>query len=308
MKLNKYLLIFSSLFLFLFLSYLIILYKFFPVLFHHTIYFCQEMIKSLSLGLPGDIGNFIFALLTISIIYTLAKFLASITKIFSFRKNLYQFVTINKSLNPLLKKLKLENKVVILKNVRPFAFCFGIRNPKIYISTKLLKITGPAEIEVILRHEKYHLDRKDTLIQLLAVLIESLFPFFPVFSDFIRNYRQDREINADRAAVRASDGKRFLSSALQNLLHYDPAPLPLVPAFTDVNTIETRIKTLLNLDVLEKKFPTENMLLSLMSFIMLFGLTVTPVKGTDQKQENHHNGIECTKTLYSPANFTPADL
>lgn len=307
MKLNKYLFIFSSLFVFLLMSYLIILFKFFPVLFHHTIYFCQEMIKALSLGLPGDFGNFVFVILSLSLTYATIRLLASILRIFSFRKSLTKIIIENKTISSITQKPDLENKVVLLRSDKPFAFCFGIRNPKIYISTKLLTITSPGELESIIQHEKYHLENKDTLIMLLANLLKSMFIFFPVFSDLIRIYKQDRELKADKYAIRQYNGKKSLSSVLQKLLRYDFVTLPLTPNMADADTLETRIKSLLNQDIPRKKIAVKNILISFVSLIVLLELTVTPVKGVNQINENHHEKITCSELSFTPAYFSPVN-
>ena len=138
MRLNKYLLLFSVLFVFLLLGYSVIFFRFFPILFHHAVYFCREMIKSLSLGLPENFGSLVFAALALSVIYAILALLVSLMKILRFRKNLSPFITNNNSVYPLLKKLNLENKVIVLRNDKPVAYCFGIINPKIYISIGLL--------------------------------------------------------------------------------------------------------------------------------------------------------------------------
>ena len=83
MRLNKYLLLFSVLFVFLLLGYSVIFFRFFPILFHHAVYFCREMIKSLSLGLPENFGSLVFAALTLSVIYAILALLA-VKKLFKF--------------------------------------------------------------------------------------------------------------------------------------------------------------------------------------------------------------------------------
>ncbi|KKS46998.1 hypothetical protein A3J20_04290 [Candidatus Gottesmanbacteria bacterium RIFCSPLOWO2_02_FULL_42_29] len=304
MRLNKYLLLFSVLFVFLLLGYSVIFFRFFPILFHHAVYFCREMIKSLSLGLPENFGSLVFAALALSVIYAILALLVSLMKILRFRKNLSPFITNNNSVYPLLKKLNLENKVIVLRNDKPVAYCFGIINPKIYISIGLLCLVNRRELKIILRHEKYHLENRDSATQLLAVLIESLFPFFPVISDLIRIYRYDREITADRQAARETREKQALSSVLTKLLRYSYAPLPGVAAISDADTLEARIKSLLKLELPAKKLPVINIFISFVSLIIFFGLTFSPAKALEYHLDNHHEKIKCSEPTYSPAYFT----
>jgi beta-lactamase regulating signal transducer with metallopeptidase domain len=42
------------------------------------------------------------------------------------------------------------------------------------------------ELEVILRHEKYHLEHRDGLTLLLATVVESLFPFSRYFQILLK--------------------------------------------------------------------------------------------------------------------------
>lgn len=305
MRPNKYLLLFSVLFIILLLSYSVILFRFFPILFHHAVYFCREMIKSLSLGLPEDFGSIVFAALALSLIYAIFNLLSSVMKIYRFRKSLSSFITDDKTVHPLLKKLNLKNKVIILRNDKPAAYCFGILNPKIYVSKGMLNLVNKRELEIILRHEKYHLENRDCATQLLAVLIESLFPFLPVFSDLIRLYRHDREIKADRQAAGEAREKQVLSSVLAKLLRFDYAPLPGVAALSDTDTLEARIKSLRSLELPAKKLPVNNILISLASLFIFFGLVFSPVRAMEHHRENHHEKIICSEPLYSPAYFSP---
>ena len=88
-----------------------------------------------------------------------------------------------------------------IQSEKPFAFCFGIRSPKIYVSSALISLFTKDEFETILCHEKHHLESRDALTLLVAHMVESLFPFFPLLSDLIMAYRTEREMLADRAAT-----------------------------------------------------------------------------------------------------------
>jgi beta-lactamase regulating signal transducer with metallopeptidase domain len=289
MKVNKHLAIFSSLLIFLTVGYFFVLVKFFPILVHHTFYYCREMAKTISLSFPGNLGTIVFGVLLVSVLYTAFRLAATVIKVYKFRQLLSRSVVKDQTLSKTLTALKLTDKVVVLRENRPFAYCFGIRTPKIYITTGLIALVNKKELEVILRHERYHLEHLDNLILLLATLLMSLFPFFPLLTDFIRIYKTDRELLADKAAIRGEDDKTSLSSVLKKLLQYEPIAIPaLAPAIADTETIETRIKTLLSIKVNYRKLGKRNLVLSMAFAGMLMTLLGTPVNAI----ELHDKGLD----------------
>src|SRR3989338_8726252 len=211
MIVNKYVLIFTSLFLFLSISVSLLLYKFFPLLIHHTIYYCREMIHSLSFQIPGGLGIVVFITIFIALLITAIKLFSTFLHIYRFRTNLLKSVSLPFSFPSFLKKIHLKDKVVIVQNEKPFAYCFGIRSPKIYISTTLVSLVTPSELKTILLHEKYHLEHHDVLTLFVANIAASLFPFFPLLSDLIASYRTEREILADKAAIKGNPHTHLIS-------------------------------------------------------------------------------------------------
>lgn len=329
MKINNYLLGFAGILTFLTVSHFFIVYKYFQILIHHSIYYCQEMVKALSLELPRDLGKVAFGLLVLASLFTLIRMLGTIYNIYSFKKTLSKTkVRKEISLIYLLEKLDLREKVTIVNQKKPQAFCFGVFNPKIYISTGLLKLMSVNELEVILKHEKYHLENRDAFIMLLAALIESLFPFFPILSDFIKIYVTDREVKADQFATREKAGKKSLSIVLKKLLNYEPMINPaFIPGIISADTLEARIQSLLSLKTSYKTLGRRNLFISLVSVIALVGLVVTPVNAIEIHEEGHDVVMLCNKTstceskcpehtliqlqssgpLYAPINFASAN-
>lgn len=60
----------------------------------------------------------------------------------------------------LTDKYELVDKVKIILDRKPLAFCLGFFQPKIYLSTGLIKLMNGSELEAIILHEKYHLLKK----------------------------------------------------------------------------------------------------------------------------------------------------
>lgn len=287
MRINKHLFIFSSLLTLLTVSYSLVLVKFFPILVHHTFYYCREMAKAISLSLPGNLGVVVFGILIVSVLYTAFNLLATAVKVYKFRQMLSRSVVKDHKLTDIFRALKLVNKVVILRETKPFAYCFGILNPKIFLTTGLIAMVDRKELEVVLRHEKYHLEHRDNMVLLLATFVESLFPFFPILTDFIRIYKIDRELLADQAAIQGVADKSSLSSLLKKLLQYKPVTIPtLAPAIADADTLETRIKSLLSIKVDHRKLGKRNLFYSTVFVVVLITLMGTPIRAI----ELHDNG------------------
>lgn len=325
MKPNTYLLGFGSLLAFLATSHFYIIVKYFQLLIHHTIYYCQAMAKTLNLQIPGDVSRVYVGLLLLAMVYTLIKIGVVIFKMYTFRKSLIK--TTSESSNDfqeVCKRLDLRKKVIVLNQATPQAFCFGIFNTKIYVSTGLLAMMSDKELEIVLRHEQYHLNHKDSLVFLLATIVESLFPLFPVISDFLRVYRTDREVLADAMAIKESGDKDSLAEVLRKLLRYEPAIRPaFVAGIISEDAFEARIQSLLLQKTNCLKVHTRNIAISLASLVILLGLMVNPVNAIELHDSGRDvvmlcNGTACESvcrketllqlqshaTRYSPANFS----
>lgn len=296
MKSNKYFLIFIGLFLILSISVSLLLYKFFPLLVHHTIYYCREMIHSLSFQVPGGLGMFVFITISITLLVTAVKLFSTFLHIYQFRTNLLKSVSLTPSFMPLLKKIHLVDKVVMAQNDKPFAFCFGIRSPKIYISTKLISLVTASELKTILLHEQYHLEHHDALTLLVANIAASLFPFFPLLSDLITSYRTEREILADKAAIKGNSHKDLIS-IFKKLLQYEPDyNLSLIPAIADPQTLDARIRSLLHGIHYQQAVVLKNVLISLFSLGIIGLLMLAPVNAIELHESGHDVMLLCSNT------------
>lgn len=145
------------------------------------------------------------------------------------------------------------------------------------------------ELEAILIHEKYHLEHRDGLIMLFATTTKSLFPFFPLFKDLVKNYQIEREVQADHAAIQKVGRPQSLISVLQKLLMYEPIKdLAFMPAMADPDTLEFRIKALVGTTLPAKGYSKFNILLSILSMAILTTLLIVPV----QAVEIHDQGVD----------------
>ena len=295
MKIYNYLLAFAGVLVFLTFGHIFVIYKYLLILVHHGLYYCQQMANSLNFQIPGQYGKILAGIFILALAFTLFKLFGSMLKVFAFRKSLLtKKHKYHGDLQNLFESLDIQGNVVVFTQVKPQAFCFGIRKPKIYISTGLIRLMNANELAVILRHEKYHLEHKDTLTLLLASAIRSLFPFFPVVSDFIRVYRTDREIAADNAAITNHGDKQSLKNVLRKLIQYEPDANPIfLPAIMSVDTLDVRIRSMNVIDNTYKKIGLRNVGLSVLSLIVLLGLMVTPVNAIELHEGGQDVVILC---------------
>lgn len=300
MKIHNYLMVFAGMLLFLTYGHIVVIYKYFLVLIHHGLYYCQEMVKSLNFQLPSEYGKLLAGILVLTAVVTVFKLIRSIISVYAFRKTLLKKKRVHHDgLLHLFESLGLQEKVLVITQAKPQAFCFGIRDPKIYISTGLIQLMSPNELEIILRHEKYHLEHRDTLTLLMASVIESLFPFFPIVSDFIRVYRTDRELAADNAAITNRADKQSLKDVLRKLIQYEPDINPVfLPAIMSANTLEARIHSISLIDYTYKKIGLRNLALSLLSLVVLLGLMVTPVNAIELHEDGQDVVIICNDSAH----------
>jgi bla regulator protein blaR1 len=105
--------------------------------------------------------------------------------------------------------------VKVVAGTRPEAFCAGYLRPSIYISQGALELLNTPQLDAVLAHEHHHRLVRDPLrLAFGRILSEALF-FVPVLRLLRDRYTDLAEVNADRAAVRASAGHQTpLASAL----------------------------------------------------------------------------------------------
>lgn len=296
-KTNSYLWIFLGIFAVLATLSYNACSKYIPFFLHNTVYYCRQFLESVSpQPLQLNLKTFTIWGLSALVFYITIRIFLTAYRIFQQHKSLERKATSNHDIFPIIKKLRLQNKVRVIRDNRMGAFCFGVTNPKIYISTKMILVATPNEIEAVLRHEKYHLDNNDTIVLLFAVFTESLFPFFPLLSDFISHYQTYRELQADKSAISGMErGKDHLRSILTKLLHHDIYPAYITaPSFADTHTLEIRISTLIKVMSVPPHLSIKNVLISILSVMVLGGLAMAPV----QAIEYHQSGKDAVMACY----------
>lgn len=145
----------------------------------------------------------------------------------------------------LADRLKLTNAVVVVAGREPFSFCYGLWRPRICLSLGLIELLTEAELEAVLRHEAYHLHRREPLRMALAMCLSRLFFFAPLVAELRDCYLAEKEMAADAAAI-AVTGQAALAGALHKLLTVNkPLALPRLAVVAGLNVTAQRIDRLI---------------------------------------------------------------
>ncbi len=282
------------------LTTLLIFQKFLQLSIGHTVYYCQNVIKSLSLQFPQPLGIVLISLLLLTIVFPLLKFLFNLHKLSRLKNNLTPSLEMSKKLFRLVTALDLQGKVIQVKSRKLFAYCVGMKSPKIYVSSALISSVDSRELEAILLHEKSHLDNHDPFVLVLMSIVHSLFPYLPILSDFVRNFRIEREIQADQAAVyQQGEMKPLLSAMRKLLLIEDSDRFAFSLGMGELDTLEVRINMLLNKKLIHKKFHALNIIATTVTILVVGFMAIAPVHAI----ENHENGKD-VMTVWCDGNQT----
>src|SRR3989344_9440419 len=264
-RINKNIALFSGLFLLLGTLLLFTLQKFSPLIGHVT-YYCQSLlVDATMIPVPYYLSiipvAFLFFILTSSFI----KFFILNIQVQFLKFKLRGNAILDQNVNKLTKRLGLQNKAILVRSEKQFAFCLGVRTPKIYFSTGLVAQLSIKELEAVLRHEQYHLENHDTFTMVVASVAHSLFLFFPLVGDLINKYRIEREISADSFAVSRVGSVYPLASALRKFLAFPTIENLALSAIADKDTLEPRIYSLINKSYNRRHFRLKHLLITTFS-------------------------------------------
>lgn len=253
----------------------------------HIAGLCLDTLKLLNRPSLFIGAIFFLALLKITIV---------ILKTISFKRKLIIKTTPKIVLN-LIEKHGLSEKVEVISDKKPLAFCLGFFEPKIYLSTSLIKLMNRYELEAIILHEKYHLLKKDNVLLVAVSFIKQFLLLFPFFIDFFDNLIKNRELQADRYGVILLGKKQPVATAFKKLLQFDlnnSYRLSYSSDFTNNRHFEARIHALFGGKSVFVPFKLKNILISILSFVVLAGFFFSPWQKT-QANNQEQKSLVCLK-------------
>ena len=261
--------------------FILALQKTIPVTIQNVVNYCEEFTHSVGMTLPHNLELLMFMVVVVIVLLAIVKAVLILSAIRRLRNRLTSKEITSPRLKRLIDSLGLKDQVVLVEDYKQFAFCLGLRNAKIYLSTGLVDILNFGELEVVLRHEKHHLVSNDSLANLFTTLIQSLFPFFPLLSDIAKNYRHDLELKADQAALKSGRQTDSMVAVLKKLLSSGIEVPAFVAALGPVDSLEDRIKILTGVKPNIRKFGPLNIFISLVSIIFLLTIVIVPVQAVE---------------------------
>jgi beta-lactamase regulating signal transducer with metallopeptidase domain len=156
-------------------------------------------------------------------------------------------VTVSRRVGAIAASAQLAGRIDVVRDVRPFSFCYWFRRPRICLSTGLIKRLDDAELRAVLLHERYHLRQRDPLRLVIARYFAAGLYVVPVVEELVEYYTVQKEVAADQAAVRAMGGVRELASALFKVLpDADDVDLGLLVPVGSLSVTEARIDQLID--------------------------------------------------------------
>lgn len=205
-------------------------------------------------------------LVAMAIIVTLLNYF----KTRQFEKKLITLNTLPLPLKNIIKEFNLEDKVVLFNHNDPLAFCLGLINPKIFLSTKLVSVLNTNEIKSVILHEQEHALNKDNFYMMFLNLIRYIFFFFPITNDLVKNFELHREIVADQSVIKKMKDKYYLISALRKVVNNVQLNLLSTSYFSKKNILEIRIKRLMGDKRKLPVFNFKNIIISSSVVILMF--------------------------------------
>ena len=101
---------------------------------------------------------------------------------------------------------------IVEQPVLPVVALAGVIRPRVVVSSRVLSVLSPAQLELALFHERAHRSSHDNLKRLLVILAPDLIPFVNPFASLERSRAKFAEWAADDEAA-AGDAARSLSLA-----------------------------------------------------------------------------------------------
>ena len=151
-------------------------------------------------------------------------------------------VRLSPRVGALSKRLRIVDRIDLVKSQEPFAITHGLLKPRLLLSSGLVALLDDQQLEAVLRHESAHIHGLDPLRILIARALRASMRLLPGADGLLAAYLCQLELDADRAAVEGMDDASSLASALHLLL---TAPAFVGLAVGALSATDVRIDRLL---------------------------------------------------------------
>ncbi|MEK8130788.1 M56 family metallopeptidase [Paenibacillus filicis] len=117
-----------------------------------------------------------------------------------------------------------KHSLIVIAAKQPFALTLGLFRPRIVLSSGLLELLDPSEIEAVYYHERSHRRHRDPLKTFVLLVVSKVMWYVPILDWCSRHYKIAREIIADHEAMTVMGTPASLGSALLKLLKKQDRP------------------------------------------------------------------------------------
>jgi len=198
---------------------------------------------------PADIVTVLVLILAVGGIALglVALFRQLIETVLLIRSLLSRRIETPEAIAALAHELEIGGRVDLVRDQRPFSFCYWFLRPRICLATGLVDRLETDELRAVLLHERYHLRHRDPLRLVIARYFAAGLYVVPVVEELVEHYSVQKEIAADQDAVRTVGGVRALASALYKVLpDADDVSLGLLVPVGSLSVTEARIDQLVD--------------------------------------------------------------
>jgi Zn-dependent protease with chaperone function len=134
--------------------------------------------------------------------------------------------------------------VEVVDHDAPFAFTYGLGEPRIALSRGLVEQLSTEELVAVVAHERYHVRARDPLKLVVARSAARMCFFLPAVGHLVTRYLAGRELAADRRSVR-DFGRSALAGALLKVVSGPGwGELGAAAAMADPEVLEARVDQL----------------------------------------------------------------
>lgn len=264
---------------------------------------CQEVIQYISRSEFHNLVYVSFAIILTSILFALIKAIAVLRNSKNTVDKLSKYVGYPAGFKPLLGELNLKDKVVVFNSRQLSAFCYGIRDPKIYISSSMLKKTSVSELKSVLKHEQYHLMHHDSIIMLAMHLANHIFGLLPGFAGIIQSLQINREIKADRYAASYLGNKKPLLSVIRKILEQKHDDTVFAPAIGKYETLEPRILFLTGKNYKSHRVNAFQIVFSILTILIVSLTLVLPLYAHETHNTKNATAFLCPGATTQNASY-----
>lgn len=269
-----------------------------PLFVAKAVYYCQQYLSShTSLQIPHSFSGTIVFLLGIVLLLGIISFLLQIYKTqILLHKLLRKRIAQTSKLTKVAARINLDNKINLIEDKNLFSFCYGLFFPRILITTSLVAVLSDKELEAVLLHEKAHLRSFDPMKVLLGRAVSCMFFFLPIFSELNNNMNATTEILADRYVSEFQQEAANLKNALKKILSTPQVRFATVPAISNPDYLEIRIKRLVHPTVKHGvgiSLSWRSVLTSLLFVVISLFLLQTPVSAFSAENSKDPSYFVC---------------